>query len=117
MHLRPSIHIIQFSSLVSGKSLLCRLRESSRRIYHDFKITPLRELYKLYFESILWLPPIDEVRVHNRLVVKSHLSSKAIRKILAQVPLYVISIKEIDDEEYESIINSLPVMIRKRSAL
>ena len=76
----------------------------------------MRELYKYYFLNVLWIPPIDEVQVYNRLVIKSLLPSKAIRKILAQVPLYVISVEEIDDEEYESIINSLPVMIRKRSA-
>ena len=116
MHNKSYIHIVQFSSLVSGRSLLCRLRESSRRIYHDFRIRPLRELYKFYFESVLWLPAKDEVQIHNRLVIKSLLPSKAIRKILAQVPLYVISVEEIDDEEYKNIIEGLPVMIRKRSA-
>ena len=117
MQNKSYIYIIQFSSLIGGRSLLCRFRESSRRIYHDFKLTPLRELYKRYIESILWLPPLDKVQVHNRLIVKSHLPSKAIRKILVQVPLYVVSVEEIDVEEYKSIIDSLPVMMRKRSAV
>lgn len=115
MQLKPNyIYIVHFSSMINGKNLLSRLRESSRRIHHDYKIKPLRELYKEYFESVIWLPPKGELQVYNRLVVKSQLHSKILRQILAQVPVYVVSVEEIEEEEYNLIIDSMPVMIRRR---
>lgn len=111
-----NIHIILFSSLMNARNLLDRLRTSSKGIQYGYRIVPLRQVYKMFIDSVIWYPPSDPIQAYNKLLIKSSLSSKELRRILAQVPIYVISIEKVDFAQYQSYVDSLPVMMRKMGA-
>ena len=71
----------------------------------------------MFIDSVIWYPPSGPLQAYNKLLIKSSLSSKELRRIFAQVPIYVVSIEEVDFAQYKSSVDSLPVMIRKRSAV